>query len=427
MTGPDDRTGGRSRRREAFDVAFARTLFPAFAAELPPRWTFLDNAGGTFPCAGVVDRLHRFYRDNKVQPYGPNALASAAGEQMDAGRTAAAELLGVPSDTLTLGPSTTQNLNTLASACEPLVGSGTEILVSEQEHEANVGPWERLAGRTGATLRFWPVNPQTGELDVAGLEERLTSKTRLVCVTHTSNIVATTHPVAEYARLAHDAGAHLVVDAVSRAPHRWPRLADAGADAYAFSTYKTFATHLGVLYTDPSFLEELAPQCHYFNVKKPWLRLDGAGPLHASIAALAGLPEFFRSLHAHHFHDAPASLHTVAAEVSDLAFEHESRLCARLLEGLGELPVRVVGRTVAEGRVANVSLSSDAHPSASLTARLAERGVAAKNGHFYAHRLMKALGFEDPDDGVLRLSFALYNTMEETEAVVRALSEILET
>ena len=180
MNETDARTAGSSRRRETFDVEFARTLFPAFEAELPSKWTFLDNAGGTYPCGAVVERLHRFYRDYKVQPYGPNALAATAGEQMDAGRAAVAGLLGVPPDTLTLGPSTTQNLNTLASACEPLAGPGSEIVVSEQEHEANIGPWVRLARRTGAALRFWPVDPETGELSAADLEERMSSKTRLV-------------------------------------------------------------------------------------------------------------------------------------------------------------------------------------------------------------------------------------------------------
>lgn len=414
-----------AKKRGIFDADFARTLFPAFSAELPPAWAFLDNAGGTFPCGAVLDRFFRFYRDNKVQPYGFNALAAAAGEQMDEGRRTLAELLDVDAATLTLGPSTTQNLNTLAAACGPLVGPGLEILVSGQEHEADFGCWERIARRTGATLRVWPVNPETGELDIAGLERLLTGKTRLACVTHVSNIVGTLNPVADIARMVHGAGGRLIVDAVSCAPHRWPRIRETGADAYCFSTYKTFAVHLGVMRVEPAFLQELEPQCHYFNAKKPWLRLDAAGPIHGSIAALAGLGDFFRALHAHHFADSSGPLHALAREVSSLSHAHETELCGRLLAGLRGLPVRIVGRDRAEGREANVSIASKPHRSAELAAHLAKRGVAAKNGHFYAARLVESLGFDDPDDGVLRMSFSVYNTAEETDRALEALGEFL--
>jgi selenocysteine lyase/cysteine desulfurase len=415
------------RRLESFDAAFSRTLFPAFSAELPPRWIFLDNAGGTYPCGAVVERLLRFYGENKVQPYGANALAARAGEQMDEGRRVISELLDVPQETLTLGPSTTQNLNTLAQACRPLAGPGQEIIISEQEHEANAGCWERLARETGATVKFWPVNPESGELDPVHLKQELTGRTRLVCVTHSSNIVGTINPIAEYAREAHEVGARLVVDAVSYAPHCWPQIGSTGADAYCFSTYKTFGTHIGVLWTDPGFLEELEPQCHFFNVKKPWLRLDAAGPLHGSIAALAGLADFIRALHSHHFAESDASLCELAADVSTLVQEHEARMCEALLDGLAGLPVRVVGKLRSEGREANISFSSGAISSAELATRLAEHGVAAKNGHFYAARLVRHLGYPDPDDGVLRLSFALYNTEEETHRVVEALGRVLGT
>jgi selenocysteine lyase/cysteine desulfurase len=415
----------RARRLDRFDAAFARTLFPAFSAEMPPAWAFLDNAGGTYPCGPVLDRFFRFWRDNKVQPYGFNALAKAAGEQMDEGRGVLAELLNVDAATLTLGPSTTQNLNTLAHACEPLVGPGLEIVVSGQEHEANFGCWERLARRTGATFRVWPADPATGELEVAGLERILTEKTRLVCVTHASNILATVNPVSEVASLVHHAGGRLVVDAVSYAPHHWPRIRETSADAYAFSTYKTFATHLGVLRVAPDFLSDLAPQCHYFNEGKPWMRLDAAGPIHGSIAALAGLGDFVRALHARHYAESSGPLHTLAAEVSVLSNAHEAALSGRLLAGLRELPVRVLGRDSPLGREATVSLASRTHSSAELNAHLAERGVAAKNGHFYAARLIETLGFEDPGDGVLRLSFSLYNTIDEVDRALEALREVL--
>ena len=154
----------------ALDLEFVRRQFPFFETELAKHWAFFDNAGGTFPCGAVVDRLTRFYRQNKVQPYTHNAVAAAASEQMGAGRSVIAALLGVPETTLTLGPSTTQNVNTLSTACGAFLEPGDEILVSGQDHEANIGGWERAAQRTGAVLRFWPTNPETGELELTVLE-----------------------------------------------------------------------------------------------------------------------------------------------------------------------------------------------------------------------------------------------------------------
>ena len=175
--------------RNFFDVDFARQQFPFFELDQSKQWSFFDNAGGTFACRSVVDKLTYFYQANKVQPYGDNALAAAAGEQMDIGRRVIAELLGVPIETLTIGPSTTQNINTLSIACMTLLKMGDEIIVSEQDHEANIGAWERVAQQTGATLHFWRVNAKDGELDLARFEKLLNIRTKIVCVTHSSNII----------------------------------------------------------------------------------------------------------------------------------------------------------------------------------------------------------------------------------------------
>ena len=152
-----------------FDVDFARKQFPFFESKTAEGWAFFDNAGGTFPCRPVVEKLDYFYRYNKVQPYGDNPIAAAAGEQMDQGRQVIKELLGVPLDTITIGPSSTQNLNTLSAACTGFLKSGDEIIVSEQDHEANIGGWERVATLTGASLKLWTVK-KDGDLDLQDLE-----------------------------------------------------------------------------------------------------------------------------------------------------------------------------------------------------------------------------------------------------------------
>ena len=255
-----------------FDVDFARKQFPFFQLKKPRKWAFFDNAGGTFPCSFVVEKLDYFYKNNKVQPYGYNELAIAAGEQTDKGRKVVAELLGVPMETITIGPSTTQNINTLAIACTSFIKNGDEIIVSDQDHEANIGGWERVAKLTGATLRFWQVNAENGELDLSDLERLLNKRTKVLCVTHCSNIVGTINPILEIVNLGHNVKAKVIIDGVSYAPHRWPEISSLGADVYCFSTYKTYATHLGIMYVSPNFMEQLVHQCHFFNAEKPWLR-----------------------------------------------------------------------------------------------------------------------------------------------------------
>jgi selenocysteine lyase/cysteine desulfurase len=407
-----------------FDVEFARQQFPFFDFAQSDEWAFFDNAGGTFPCRPVVEKLENFYRKNKVQPYGDNALAHAAGEQMDAGRKVISELLGVAVDTITIGPSTTQNLNTLSTACAGFLSKGDEIIVSEQDHEANIGGWERVAKRTGATLHLWKINARDGELDLADLEKLLNKNTRIVCVTHSSNIIGTVNPIDRIIDMGHSFGAKVIIDGVSFAPHRWPDLSDTKADAYCFSTYKTYATHQGVMYVSTGFLEMLEPQCHFFNAGRPWSKLDTAGPDHAAIAALAGLGDYFEMLYDHHFENHDVPLNKKASKVSGLMNSHETSLCKVLLKEIMQLPVRILGKNTMPGREANIALISENHPSARLSALVGKRGIATKHGHFYAYRILKKMGL-DPDDGVLRLSFAHYNTMDETVRLVNALTDIL--
>lgn len=409
---------------QELDLDFVRRQFPFFETKLAKDWAFFDNAGGSFPCAAVVDRLTRFYRENKVQPSTHNALARAAHDQMAAGRSVMAALLGLPESTLTIGPSTTQNFNTLSTACAAFLDEGDEILVTEQDHESNIGGWERLAQRTGATLRLWPVNLETGDLDLETLEKYLNKKTKIVSVTHSSNIIGTINPIRAIVHAGHRVGAKVVVDGVSYAPHSWPDILSTEADAYAFSTYKTFATHLGVLYVAPDFMAQLTPQCHFFNVGDPTEHLDGAGANHASIAALAGLGDYFETVHDHHFNAASLPLEQKVHAISKLMYQHEQSLCTLLLEALEGLPVRIIGRPTMDGREANVALVSDAHRSDDLATLLAEKGIAASGAHFYAFRLIEKLGF-DTGDGVLRISFAHYNTKEETLRLIAAMESLL--
>ncbi len=407
------------------DLKFIREQFPIFQTELGQKIGFFDNAGGSYPAAATVNRLTDFYKNYKIQPYGPNALGQKAGDAMDLGRYTMAKLLNVSKDELTLGSSSTQNLNTLALACTSIVTKGTEVIISEQDHEANIGGWERLCQLQGAILKIWKVNPKNGELLLEDLEKLISSKTKIVCVTHSSNIIGSINPINQIADLLAPQNIRLVVDGVSFVPHELPNLDELKADAYVFSTYKTYGTHQGVMVVRQHFLEELHPQCHFFNQPFQYKWLDTSGPDHASIAALAGIGDYFEAVYDHHFENKTIPLHQKARKASHLMNAHEQNICTQFLEAINQLPIRIYGRSTMEGREANIAFRSETISSKSLMEGLVKYDIAAKQGHFYAYRLLKAMQVPDLDDGVIRFSFSHYNSMEEVERCIDGLRNLL--
>jgi cysteine desulfurase family protein (TIGR01976 family) len=408
-------------------IDFVRRQFPVFQNSETARWAFFENAGGSYVPRQVIDRLTHFFEYTKVQPYGPFPASAAAGEAMDAGYRAMAALLNADADALTLGPSTTMNTYVLAQAVRPLLAPGDEIIVTNQDHEANIGCWRRLE-EFGAVVREWPIDPVSGELNPADLEPLVSDRTRLVCFTLCSNIVGSMNDVAAVCRLAGRVGALTVGDGVSFAPHR---LFDAGRtplDVYLFSTYKTFGTHIGVMWIRPEVAARLRSQGHYFNDDKPRYRLNPAGPLHAEIAALAGITDYLETLYDHHFGHAAADAHSKVRQVFDLFALHETRLANRLLDTLRSMPdVRIVGRPVAETgrRAATISFVKQGMPSEMITRRLAENRIAARHGHFYALRCLEALGIRNPEtSGVVRISLVHYNTNDDVSRLADALQSL---
>lgn len=412
------------KKQLKLDIDYVRSCFPTFSEPVAAKTAFLDNAGGSYVLGSVLDKLIHFYQFNKVQPYGVNEIARLAGEQMDAGRQTMIDLLGMPADTITLGPSTTQNINTLALACSSIVNNKSEVIVSQQDHEANIGAWERLCQRSGAQLRIWELDSQSGELDIADLENLLNPAVKIVCLTHSSNILGSINPVEEVVEMCRANGSRIVVDGVSFVPHQWPNLSIFQPDAYVFSTYKTYATHLGVMYVARDFAEELDAQCHYFNTGYGEKRFDAAGPDHASIAALAGLRDYFVESHHHHFGSSSVSLKKKANQLSGLMHQHETDLCDLLLDGIAALPLRIIGKKTAKWREANISLVSEKYSPAELCAALAEEDIATNHGDFYARRLLDKLALTKANEGVLRISLAHYNTKEEILRTVSALQAL---
>jgi selenocysteine lyase/cysteine desulfurase len=404
------------------DLDFVRSQFPAFSQPALQGQAFFENAGGSYPCRQVIDRLTRFYRERKVQPYAPYAISQLGGEEMDEARRRLAAMLGVETDEVSFGPSTTQNTYVLAQAFGAFCRPGDAIIVTDQDHEANSGPWRRLADR-GVEIREWKLEPDTGHLPIEGLKALLDEKVKLVCFPHCSNIVAEINPVAEITALAHAAGAYVCVDGVSYAPHGFPNVGKLGADIYLFSAYKTYGPHQGVMVIRRALGEALPNQGHYFNADTLWKRFTPAGPDHAQIAASAGLADYVDALSLHHGGGEKSDAGK-AAFAHDLMRAHETKLLQPLLDYLsGKNTVRLLGPRQARDRAPTVAIVLR-EPGADASEKLAPKGIMAWGGHFYGVRCLTAQGV-DPDHGALRVSFVHYTSPDEVGNLIRALDEIL--
>ncbi|SDK65646.1 aminotransferase class V-fold PLP-dependent enzyme [Aliiruegeria lutimaris] len=404
------------------DIDFVRRQFPAFSEPSLQGQAFFENAGGSYTCAPVIDRLTRYYHQRKVQPYAPYAAAEAAGAEMDEARARLAALLGVETDELSFGPSTSQNTFVLANAVRCWLTPGEAIVVTNQDHEANSGPWRRLADE-GIEVREWRIDSETGSLDPTDLDVLLEDgNVRLVCFPHCSNIVGEINDVTAITALAHAAGAFVVVDGVSYAPHGLPDVGNLGPDVYLFSSYKTYGPHQGVMVIRRQFGFELPNQAHYFNGETLYKRFTPAGPDHAQVAASAGMVDYIVTLAAHHGIEGSAVERGVA--VHDLMREHEIELMQPLLDYLAARnDLRLIGPRAAERRAPTIAV--DLGRNAEEAARaLAAHGIMAGGGNFYGVRPLEALGI-DPEQGVLRLSFVHYTTKAEVDQLIAALDATL--
>lgn len=404
------------------DSEWVRAQFPAFAEPSLQGQAFFENAGGTYTCQQVIDRLHRFYTQRKVQPYGAYAASRLGGEEMDEARNRMAAILGVMPEELSFGPSTTQNTYVLAQAFGQMMQPGEAIIVTNQDHEANTGPWRRLAER-GIEIREWQVDPETGHLDPATLEGLLDEKVRLVCFPHCSNVVGEINPVTEITALAHAAGAFVCVDGVSYAPHGFANVGDLGPDIYLFSAYKTYGPHQGIMVIRRALAQLLPNQAHSFNGDVLYKRFTPAGPDHAQIAASAGMADYIDAFHAHHIGGA-AEATARGIAVHDAMRAHETALLQPLLDAMSARnSVRVIGPTNADERAPTVALALD-RSGVEMAQALAERGIMAGGGTFYAGRALSAMGV-DQEQGVLRLSFTHYTTKAEMDKLLNALDDLL--
>ena len=404
------------------DLEFIRQQFPAFDVPALEGQSFFENAGGSYTCSQVQDRLFRFYRERKVQPYAPYEASRLGGEEMDEARMRLAAMLGVETDELSFGPSTTQNTYVLSQAVAQWLEPGQSIIVTNQDHEANSGPWRRLAER-GVIVKEWCINPETGLLDIQDLKSLLGDDVRMVCFPHCSNVVAAVNPVAEITALVRAAGAYSCVDGVSYAPHGFPNVDSLGADIYLFSAYKTYGPHQGIMVIRRELGMSLPNQGHYFNSDSLYKRFTPAGPDHAQVAACAGMADYVDEVYAHHF-DAEAAPAERCAQVHDLFRAHEVQLTQPILDYLlAKNSAQLIGPTSAQDRAPTIAVKLQI-PGEEAAKKLVPFGVMAGGGDFYAVRPLEAMNIS-PEHGVLRLSFVHYTGPKDVDRLLSALDHVL--
>ena len=406
------------------DIDFVRSQFPAFSVDALEGWAFFENAGGSYPCKQVVNRLTDFYTNNKVQPYYPYPASTHAGKLMDSSYRRMAAYLNVKPSEIHFGPSTTQNVYVLANAMRPMWEDGDEIIVSCQDHEANAGAWRRLKDR-GIKVIEWHVDASSGVLTFESLNELLSNRTKLVAFPHCSNVIGHINPVKEISAKAHAVGALSVVDGVGYAPHGFPDLEDLGADVYLFSLYKTFGPHLGLMYISTNLMHKMTNQSHFFKEGNTRSMFTPAGPDHAQIAAVNGILDYFDALYAHHFEtdDKPLEKNN---RLRQLFREHESDLLKHLLDFLRSRDdLEIVGPEVVEERLPIVSIIPKNKSIKAVYDTLTEHQIMAGFGDFYAVRPL--MDMDIPlDPGVLRLSFVHYTSKAEIDQLISGIRKALD-
>lgn len=407
----------------ALNLDLVRAEFPA----LQDGCVYLDNAGGSQVLKRVADRVSDYLLTSSVQLGASYAQSQAAGERVLAARRSVAQLINAPADDeVVMGGATTSLMFLFTQALLPGVKPGDEIVVTNTDHEANIGCWMRLR-QAGAVVKVWEVNPQTLALDLADLDRLLSPRTTWVAMTHASNILGTVNPVAEVARRVHAVGGRLCVDAVAYAPHRLVDVQASGADAYVFSFYKVFGPHYAVLWLRRDLLLGLPSLNHYFIGPEvvPYKLQPGNVNYELSYGCI-GISDYL--VHVGETLGATGTERQKMQAAFDAFEAHENLLAERLLAYLRSKPsVRVIGHDSATDgqRVPTISFVAGQQSSEAIVRHVDRFGIGIRFGDFYAKRLIEVLGLQ-AQGGVVRVSIAHYNTLDEIDRLIQHLDEVIQ-
>ena len=398
------------------DVERIRRDFPILGREVYNKpLVYLDNAATTQKPQCVIDAISEAYCNVNANVHrGIHFLSQQATDMMEAARDNVRKFIGAGStEEIIFTRGTTESINLLASSfAQAFLKEGDEVIISGMEHHSNIVPWQIQAERYGFKLRIIPVT-DLGELDMDAFRSLLNSKTKLVSITHVSNVLGTVNPISEIISLAHSYGIPVAVDGAQSVPHIKVNVQELGADFYAFSGHKIYGpTGIGVLYGRKELLEKMPPYQGGGEMIKR-VTFDKTTYNELPYKFEAGTPDYVGSI------ALASALDYVQAIGLDEIARYESELCAYALDKLNQIPgMRIIGN--ASHRSAVISfLVGNIHPS-DMGTLLDRLGIAVRTGHHCAEPLMDRMGIP----GTVRASFSFYNTKAEIDILVAGIDRV---
>jgi len=395
-----------------------RKDFPIFTRTIRDgkRLVYLDSGATAQKPQSVIDAEVDFYRlHNAAAHRGAHQLAEEATDLFEGARAKVAAFIGASSDEVVFTKSATESINLIAYAMGNAptgnrfhLKAGDEIVVSQMEHHANLIPWQQLAARTGAVLRWFDVTPE-GRLDLSQIPQLITSKTKVIALTHQSNVLGTINPLTEIVAAAHAVGAVVVLDACQSVPHMKVDVAELGIDFLAFSGHKTVGpTGVGIMWGRSALLEELPPFLTGGSMIAD-VSMTTATWAPAPAKFEAGVPNMAQAV------GLGAAVDYLSAIGMDVVAQHEHMLTKDLMgKLLGINEVALVGPRTMEARGGALSFTvAGIHPH-DLGQFLDSQGIAVRTGHHCAWPLTRSLGVP----ATTRASLYLYNTIEDNDALI---------
>jgi len=399
----------------AFDVESIRRDFPILAQEINGKpLVYLDNGASAQKPVAVLDAMDRYYREMHSNVHrGAHTLGDRATTAFEGAREVVRHFLNAPgTNEIIWTRGTTEAINLVANGLAPRLKAGDEILVSHMEHHANIVPWQMVAERTGARVIPVQVTPE-GELDLDSFNSLLNERTRVLALTHVSNVLGTVNPIAPLIEQAKKQGVITLIDGAQAVPHFKPDVQALGCDFYVFSSHKLFGpTGIGVLYGRAELLEEMPPYQGGGEMiervsfeRTTWnvlpYKFEAGTPAIAEAVGLAAAINYLDSMD------------RKAMEAA------ENTLLARANELVETVPgMEIIGTAKQKVPVMSFKIAG-LHPS-DIGTLLDQQGIAIRTGHHCAMPLMDFYGVP----GTARASFAFYNTLEEVEKLFTGLQKI---
>ncbi len=405
------------------DIEYIRDKFPA----LKNGYTFMDNAGGSQILGTAIKNIQDYYLNYNVQLGASYEVSANAGKALLKSTEKVAQFVNAsnPKEVI-IGPSSTMLLRILSICISQNWAAGDEVIVTNTDHEANISCWKDLE-KKGIVIRTWQVDPNSLDLSVENLKPLLSRRTKLVAVTHCSNVLGTINPIKEISQIVHEAGALICVDGVAFAPHRRVDVQELDVDFYVFSWYKVYGPHLAVMYGRLELLIGMPGINHnFFKAEDVPYKFQPGNYNFELTYSLKAIPEYLEDLYDHHFEGTKFN----EVEKYDASFvliaAYEAQLAQELLSYLKSVPeIRIIGHSSADSnkRVPTISFIHKNLKSSEIVELVDKDKIGIRFGDFYAKQLIKDLDLEHYD-GVVRVSLVHYNTLEEVVKLIESFKKI---